>query len=150
MPHVQWHALIKPLRDAVSIATPFTAAGADDDGQKANSEAASAKLYAVTHACVCWDLVILTNYRLDYTPATYHGQDSGRGGNYGLGLKAHVRKVRYLPPRGKNITPWLFNRCHTKTINVSLWIFFTTGGASLDETDPVVLCCLLINHGEYI
>ena len=99
MPHAQWHALIKPLRDAVSIATPSTAVGADDDGQKANGEAASAKLHTVTHA-------YYVRIVKAYTPATYHGQDSGRGGRCGLGLKAHVRKVRYQTPRRKNITQW--------------------------------------------
>ena len=47
----------KPVSDAVSVATPSTAVGADDDGQKANGNATSAKLRAVTHACyvACWD-----------------------------------------------------------------------------------------------
>ena len=32
MPHVQWHTFKKPVCDAVSMATPSTAIGADDIG----------------------------------------------------------------------------------------------------------------------
>ena len=61
--------------------------------QKPYGKAASAKVQRVTHS---YNDGILTAY----TPAIDHGQDSGRGGRCGLGMKARVRKVSYLtPPR---------------------------------------------------
>ena len=46
----------------------------------------------MTHA---YYVGILTSY----VPAIYHGQDSGGGGRYGLGLKPHVQKVTKQTPR---------------------------------------------------
>ena len=65
--------------------------------QKADGEAASAKLNTLTHA---YYVGILKAYE----PAIYHGQDLGRGDRCGLRLKARVRKVRYLTPRRNSIT----------------------------------------------
>ena len=70
--------------------------------QKADGEAASAKLNTLIHAYYVGILKA-------YIPAIYHGQDLGRGDRCGLRLKAHVRKVKNLtppsektPPRDKN------------------------------------------------
>ena len=67
--------------------------------QKADGEAASAKLNTLTHA---YYVGILKGY----VPAIYHGQDLGRGDRCacGLRLKARVRKVSYLTPRRNSIT----------------------------------------------
>ena len=67
--------------------------------QKPYGEAASAKVQTVTHAC--YDGILKA-----YTPASYHGQESGRGGRSGLGLKARVQKVNYQTPRGNGITQY--------------------------------------------
>ena len=65
--------------------------------QKADGEAASAKLNTLTHACYVGILKV-------YVPAIYHGQDSGRGDRCGLRLKARVRKVSKVTPRRNGIT----------------------------------------------
>ena len=67
--------------------------------QKADGEAASAKLNTLTHA---YYVGILKAY--GYVPAIYHGQDLGRGDRCGLRLKAHVRKVSYQTPPRNGIT----------------------------------------------
>ena len=66
--------------------------------QKADGEAASAKLNTLTHAYYVGILKA-------YVPAIYHGQDLGRGDRCGLRLKTHVRKVSYQTPRRNSITP---------------------------------------------
>ena len=65
--------------------------------QKADGEAASAKLNTLTHAYYVGILKA-------YVPAIYHGQDLGRGDRCGLRLKAHVRKVTNVTPRRKSTT----------------------------------------------
>ena len=65
--------------------------------QKADGEAASAKLNTLTHAYYVGILKA-------YVPAIYHGQDLGRGDRCGLHLKARVRKVNKVTPPRKNIT----------------------------------------------
>ena len=55
--------------------------------QGTHGEAASTKLNTVTHSY--YDGILQA-----YTPAIDHGQDSDRGGRFGLGLKARVRKVK--------------------------------------------------------
>ena len=65
--------------------------------QKADGEAASAKLNTLTHAYYVGILKA-------YVPAIYHGQGSGRGGRCGLGMKARVRKVSYLTARRNGVT----------------------------------------------
>ena len=52
--------------------------------QKADGEAASAKLNTLTHAYYVGILKA-------YVPAIYHGQDLGRGDRCGLRLKARVQ-----------------------------------------------------------
>ena len=69
--------------------------------QKADGEAASAKLNTLTHAYYVGILKA-------YVPAIYHGQDLGRGDRCGLRLKARVRKVKYLTPRRNSITLWAY------------------------------------------
>ena len=96
---MQWHALAKPLGDAVSIAVPWLYTVSVLVCQKADGEAASAKLNTLTHAYYVGILKA-------YTPTIYHGQDLGRGDRCGLRLKARVRKVRYLTPRRNSITQW--------------------------------------------
>ena len=66
--------------------------------QKADGEAASAKLNTLTHAYYVGILKA-------YVPAIYHGQDLGRGDRCGLRLKTHVRKVSKVTPRRNSITP---------------------------------------------
>ena len=66
--------------------------------QKADGEAASAKLNTLTHAYYVGILKA-------YVPAIYHGQDLGRGDRCGLRLKAHVRKVSYQTPPRNGTTP---------------------------------------------
>ena len=66
--------------------------------QKADGEAASAKLNTLTHAYYVGILKA-------YIPAIYHGQGLGRGGRCGLRLKAHVRNVSYQTPPRNVITP---------------------------------------------
>ena len=65
--------------------------------QKADGEAASAKLNTLTHAYYVGILKA-------YVPAIYHGQDLGRGDRCGLRLKTHVRKVSKVTPRRNSIT----------------------------------------------
>ena len=65
--------------------------------QTADGEAASAKLNTLTHAYYVGILKA-------YVPAIYHGQDLGRGGRCGLGLKARVRKVNNVTPRRNGVT----------------------------------------------
>ena len=62
--------------------------------QKPYGKAASTKLNTVTHPY--YDGILKA-----YTPAIDHGQDSGRGGRRGLGMKAHVQKLTNVTPRRK-------------------------------------------------
>ena len=65
--------------------------------QKADGEAASAKLNTLTHAYYVGILKA-------HIPAIYHGQGLGRGDRCGLRLKARVRKVNNQTPRRKKST----------------------------------------------
>ena len=100
---MQWHALAKPLGDAVSSIDRRTmtvyGVGAGDCVRRQHGEAASAKLNTLTHA---YHVGILKAY----VPAIYHGQDLGRGDRCGPRLKTHVRKVNYLTTARNSITHW--------------------------------------------
>ena len=65
--------------------------------RKAQGEVASTKLDTVTHPC--YDGILTA-----HTPAIDHGQDLGRGGRCGLGMKARVRKVNNLTTRRNGTT----------------------------------------------
>lgn len=65
--------------------------------QKADGEAASAKLNTLTHAYYVGILKA-------YVPAIYHGQDLGRGDHCGLRLKARVQKATKVTARRNSIT----------------------------------------------
>ena len=69
--------------------------------QKADGEAASAKLNTSTYAYYVGILKA-------YVPAIYHGQDLGRGDRCGLRLKARVRKVNNVTPRRNGVTHLAF------------------------------------------
>ena len=106
MPHVQWHALKKPVSDAVSIATPSTAVGVpmcDDDGQKANGNAATRQRETPGgDSCIlCWDRDDLYPGYLPWAGVRPWWQ------LWPCVEIVHVRKVSYqlyrTPPR-KNIT----------------------------------------------
>ena len=77
----QSQPMATPARDAASIAAHDPYAVPADGVRPAHGDAASSRLQEVTHAY--YDSISTA-----YTPAIYHGQDSGHGGRCGLCLNA--------------------------------------------------------------